>query len=274
MPLKRKPWKLESEFDYKMNKKNWTYRIWIGFLLIAGLGGCSGENGPDCLQTSGATIREEIIVPEFSRITVFEQIELILLPGTEQKVEVETGENLRNEVSATVEGDRLVLRNENGCNLLRSYGKTKFYVTVPGLQEVRSSTGFPIRSEGTLEVDDLRLISESFTNPETETTDGSFELNVKANRVRIVANGIAYFMLEGTTDILGVTIASGDSRVDARDLEAGEVIINHRGSNDILIKPVQALRGVIRGTGNVISYNRPPVAEVEVLFKGELIYID
>lgn len=235
---------------------------------------CSGENAPDCLQTSGDTIREELFVPDFSRITVFEQIELILLPGTEQKVEVETGENLRDEVTATVEGDRLVLRNENGCNLFRSYGKTKFFVTAPALQEVRSSTGLPVRSEGTLEVDDLRLISESFNDPEAETTDGSFELDVNANRIGIVANGIAYFSLEGTADILTVTIAAGDSRVEAQDLQAREVVINHRGSNDILISPVEVLRGVIRGVGDVVSHNRPPIVDVEFLYKGELIYID
>ena len=257
-----------------MEKRIWTFRFLILLILGTGFGACSGENAPDCLQTSGDTIREEILVSQFSSITVFEQIELVLLPGTEQKVEVETGENLRNEVSAQVEGDRLVLRNENGCNLLRAYGKTKFYVTAPGLQEIRSSTGLPIRSEGTLEVEDLRLISESFNDPETETTDGIFDLNVNANQVHIVTNGLAYFSLEGTVDILNVVIASGDSRVEARDLEAREIVINHRGSNDVLISPVQILRGVIRGVGDVVSYTRPPIVEVEFLYKGELIYSD
>lgn len=251
--------------------KNWC--SYLLFFILVSLG-CTGENAPDCLQTSGDTIREEIQLPAFSRITVFERIELILVPGDTQRVEVETGEHLRNEVSARVEGDRLVLRNENACNLFRSYEKTKFYVTAPNLEEVRSSTGLPIRSSGTLQLNTLRLISESFLDPEAETTDGSFELVVDAEEITIVANGIAYFSIGGITDRLQVTIAAGDSRVEAQDLQAQDVIVDHRGSNDILIRPEASLSGVIRGTGDVIGYNRPPTIDVDILYKGELIFID
>lgn len=243
----------------------------FAFLLSTG---CIGDNAPDCLQTSGKTIREEIVLPDFTRITVFERVELILVPGTVQKVEVETGENLRNEVFASVEGDRLILRNTNNCNLFRSYGKTRFYVTAPSLEEVRSSTGLPIRSSGTLQLNSIRLISESFNDPEAETTDGSFELSLDAGQLSIVANGIAYFSIKGRTQRFGVTIAAGDSRVEAQNLEAGEVMVNHRGSNDILVRPEAVLEGVIRGTGDVLSYRRPPVIDVEILYKGELIFVD
>lgn len=236
--------------------------------------GCSGDNAPDCLQTSGKTIREEIALPNFTSITVFEKVELILVPGSIQKVELETGENLRNEVSASVEGDRLVLRNANNCNLFRAYGKTKFYVTAPALEEIRSSTGLPIRSEGTLQLNSIRLISESFNDPDAQTTDGSFELSLDAQQVSIVANGIAYFSVEGRAERFGVTIAAGDSRVEAQNLEAEEVTLNHRGSNDILVRPETVLKGVIRGTGDVLSYWRPPVVDVEILYKGELIFVD
>jgi len=236
--------------------------------------GCTGENAPDCLQTSGDTIREEITVPEFRRIIVFERIELILVPGSTQKVEVETGENLRKEVSARVEGDRLILRNENACNLFRSYGKTKFFVTAPDLQEIRSSTGLAIRSAGTLQVNSLRLISESFNDPEAVTTDGSFDISINAERVNITSNGIAYFSISGNVQEFGITIAAGDSRVEAQDLQAQAVTVNHRGSNDILVRPEASLSGVISGTGDVIGYNRPPLIDVEILYKGELIFID
>lgn len=235
--------------------------------------GCSGDNAPDCLQTSGKTIREEIALSGFTKITVFERVELILLPGSTQKVEVETGENLRNEVSASVEGDRLILRNTNNCNLFRAYGKTKFFVTAPALEEVRSSTGLPIRSEGMLELNTIRLISESFNDPEAETTDGSFDLSLDAEQLSIVANGIAYFSIEGRTERFGVTIAAGDSRVEAQNLDAQEVTLNHRGSNDILVRPQASLKGVIRGTGDVLSYRRPPDVDVEILYKGKLIFV-
>ena len=244
----------------------------IGLLLC--LNACTSDGAPDCLQTSGKTIRETISLPQFTHITVFENIELILVPGNAQKVELETGENLKNEVSASVEGDRLVLRNDNGCNLFRSYGKTRFFVTAPGLQEIRSSTGLAIRSQGVVNFGTIKLISESFNSPETDTNDGSFELQINAEQIQIVSNGITYFQLEGLVNRLSVNVAAGDSRVDTRELQADEVVVNHRGTNDVLIRPINSLQGVIRGIGDVVSYNRPPQVDVTIQYKGELIFID
>ncbi|NND16407.1 MAG: DUF2807 domain-containing protein [Eudoraea sp.] len=259
-----------------MSIGNRTYKLgfWLTAIAIILLVSCSNENAPDCFQTSGDLIREEIPISEFNSITVFENIELILKSGAEQKVMLETGENLRDEITAEVANDRLILRNDNGCNLFRSYGKTKFIVTTPDLSEVRSSTGFPIRSEGVLSVNELRLISESFNVPETETTDGSFELDLEANKISVVANGIAFFSLRGLTDEFTVNIAAGDSRVEAEAFEANSITVNHRGSNDILIRPQTLLKGVIRGTGDVVSFNRPDSVDIAILYKGKLIFKD
>ena len=241
-----------------------TFLIW----------GCNGDNVPDCFQNAGEIIREEVELPDFRKITVFEGVELVLSMGTQQRVVIETGEYLRNEVSAEVEGNRLILRNTNNCNLFRKYGLTKIFVTSPDIDEVRSSTGWPVRSEGVLTYPSLTLVSESFNNPEAETTDGSFDLEVDTENLQLVANGIAYFQLRGVAERFGATIAAGDSRVEAEGLLAREVGVSHRGSNDILINPQQLITGVIRGTGDVLSFNRPDSVDVEVLYRGKLIFVD
>ncbi len=244
--------------------------VFAGFLIW----GCNGDNVPDCFQNAGDIVRNEVVLPTFQKITVFEGVELILEQGTQQRVEIETGENLLNEVTAEVEGDRLILRNGNNCNLFREYGITRVFVTSPDINEVRSSTGWPIRSGNTLQYETLSLVSESFNNPETETTDGSFDLEVDVQQLQLVANGIAYFRLRGSVGRFTATIAAGDSRIEAEELEAGEVVINHRGSNDMLVAPREILRGVIRGTGDVLSFNRPDSVDVEELFRGRLIFTE
>lgn len=241
-------------------------------LLIFTLTACNSENAPDCLQNAGELVRDEVALPEFAKITVFENVTLILKQGDVQKVEVETGEFLRDEISAVVEDDRLLLRDTNDCNYFREYGITKVYVTSPNITEIRSSTGFPIQSDGILEYSDLTLISESFVNPETQTTDGEFDLQVNSENISIVVNGIAYFRLGGKTINLNILIAADDSRIEAEKLTAQNVEINHRGSNDMLIDPQVSLKGVIRGTGDVISFNKPAEVEVEVLYTGRLIF--
>ncbi|WP_445382899.1 head GIN domain-containing protein [Robiginitalea sp. IMCC43444] len=250
-------------------KITWLIPAFISLFFLS-----CGENGPDCFQTTGDRISEELVLPAFRRIIVFENVRLVIRQGPEQLVRLETGSNLRADVSAAVNSGVLELRNTNSCNLFREYGQTTFYVTSPDLTEIRSSSGLPIRSDGTLGFTDLRLISESFNLPEAETTDGSFELSLDTQAVSIVANGISYYNLSGQTASLDVTIAAGDSRVEAENLEAGSVSINHRGSNEILVNPQNQISGIIRGYGDVLSYSRPPEISVEETFRGRLIFVD
>ena len=242
--------------------------ITLVFILLS----CSGENTPDCFQSQGDLIRNDIALPSFSKITVFEKVALVLKQGDIQKVEIETGEYLLNEVTAVVEEDRLILTNENGCNFFREYGLTTVYITSPNITEVRSSTGLPIKSDGVLEYPDLTLLSESFIEPDAETTDGEFDLQLSSQQVSIVVNGIAYFKLRGVTEDLNINIAAGDSRIETENLMANTVAIDHRGTNDIQVNPQQSISGVIRGTGDVISYNQPVDVDVEILYTGRLIY--
>ncbi|WP_394750754.1 head GIN domain-containing protein [Spongiimicrobium salis] len=242
--------------------------LWILMLLSS----CNGDNVPDCFQNAGDMIREEITLPNFTRITVFEKVQLVLREGPVQRVEIETGEFLRNEVSAEVEGDRLLLRNENGCNFTRDFGLTTIFVTAPNITEIRSSTGLEIRSDGVLTYPALNLLSEGFLDPDAQTTDGSFNLEVASENIAITSNGIAFFDIRGRATNFSITISAGDSRVEARELNAENVILNHRGTNTILVSPQESISGVIRGLGDVEAFNRPPEVNVEELFRGRLIF--
>jgi len=233
---------------------------------------CTSESAPDCFQAAGDLIREEVTVTDFTKITVFENVSLVLRQGPEIRVEVETGEFLRNEVEVTVEDGRLLLRDTNDCNFFREFGLTKIFVTAPDIDEIRSSTGLKIESDGVLSYPILRLISESFINSESETTDGEFDLELDTDSVTVLVNGIAYFKLRGRTEFFGAAIAAGDSRIEAENLRANFVDIDHRGSNDILVNPQRLLKGDIRGTGNVISFNEPDMIDIMELFKGKLIF--
>ena len=249
-----------------------VFKLSMFFVLIFLITGCNSDSTSDCFQNTGELARDQVTVPDFTKITVFENVSLVLKEGAEQKVEVETGEFLRNEVTLEVEGDRLLLRDTNDCNYVRDYGVTIVYVTSPNITEIRSSTGLSINSEGTLNYPSLTLISESFLNPESETTDGEFDLELNCQNVNIVVNGITYFKLRGSTMNLDVQVAAGDSRIEAENLLAEVVSINHRGTNDMFINPQQSLTGVIRGTGDVISNNGPPEVDVKELFNGRLIF--
>ncbi len=254
--------------NYKIkNVLNWTL-----MLLLALPMACNGDNVPDCFQNAGDLVRKEIDVPNFTKITVQENVQVILQQGDEIRVEVETGEFLFDEVDVRVTEDRLLIKDSNDCNFVRSYGLTRVYVTAPNITEIRSSTGFPIRSEGLLRYPNLVLLSESFTDPEADVTNGEFNLNLETENLSIVSNGLSFFRLRGSTTNFQITFSAGDSRLEATELIAQHINLNHRGTNDMLINPQQSLQGIIRATGDVIAVNRPPLVEVQELFKGKLIF--
>tara|TARA_R110000868_G_scaffold52221_4_gene165223 strand:- start:5800 stop:6561 length:762 start_codon:yes stop_codon:yes gene_type:complete len=248
-------------------------RIYILLIVVLYTSfGCTSENAPECFRKSGELIREEIVVEGFSKITVFEGVKIVVKQETEQKVEIETGELLRNDVTAEVIDGRLIMRNESGCNLVRDFGLTTVYISSPNISEIRSSTGLLIKSDGVLTYPSLSLLSESYGVPEADTTDGEFDIEVNNTSVSIVSNGIAYFKIKGATQNFSVNFAAGDSRLEAKGLIANVINVNHRGSNDMLVNPQQSLKGTILGTGDVISYNVPAIVEITELYKGRLIF--
>lgn len=235
---------------------------------------CNSESASDCFQNAGAIGKELVEVPPFTKITVYENVKLTIKQGDAIKVEVETGKYLRNDVQVSVEDGRLLLRDTNSCNFTRKYGLTHVYVTVPDLTEIRSSTGLAIKSDGILSFPRLALISESFNDPEAMYTSGEFDLELDAQQVNIVSNGLSYYNLRGKTLNFNVTFAAGDSRLEAQALVADHIGFNHRGSNDMRISPQKSLKGTLRGTGDVVSFNRPEDVDVEILYKGKLVFVD
>ena len=233
---------------------------------------CNGENVPDCFQNSGSIVQQEFDVEFFDKITVFERIELVLKDDPTPKVIVETGKNLMNDIEVRVEDGRLILINNNACNLTRDYGITKVYVSSPNLTEIQNSSGLNVISDGILNYANLRLISEDFNNPNVTHTDGDFDLQVNSNRIDIVFNNLSNIFISGSVNNLSIGFYSGDSRFEGANLIAQTIDIFQRSSNDMIVNPQQSLKGEIRGTGDVISFKRPPIVEVEQFYTGKLIF--
>ncbi|NNC49050.1 MAG: DUF2807 domain-containing protein, partial [Flaviramulus sp.] len=98
-------------------------QLYIVFLIL--IFACDSENAGDCFQKEGTIIQQEIIVANFDKIFVNRDIELIIEEGPTQKVVIETGKNLINDVSAAVANGELTLTDNNTCNYVRDYGITK-----------------------------------------------------------------------------------------------------------------------------------------------------
>lgn len=247
-------------------------RILTCFFCLLLLSGCNSENALDCFQKSGDIVSKDFFVKDFNRIQVWERVQLIIEQGDTQRVRVETGENLLEEIEVRVLDSVLTVSDRNSCNFVRDYDVTKVYVTSPNIKQIRNSSGLTVESRGVLRYSFLDLVSEDRLSIDEYHIDGDFRLTVDVDWLNINANGISRFYITGKSWGGFFGLYGGDVRVEAQDLEIQQLSFFHTSTNQMIVNPQQSLRGEIRSLGDVISKNRPPVVEVEELFRGRLIF--
>ncbi|GGD89506.1 head GIN domain-containing protein [Planktosalinus lacus] len=250
-----------------MIKNIFTY-LTIAFFVTA----CDSDSSWNCIKATGAIVQEEIALETFEKLDVRHRVQLFVKQGAEQKVILETGENLKAKINFQVENGTLRIENGNNCNLVRDYGVTKVFVISPNITQIRNGSGLPLFSEGVLGFPTLALLSEDTAVEGDIHTVGDFHLQLDVQSLTIVANNKANFFLSGEAEMATFGLYSGDGRVEATNLIVQDLNIFQRSSNKMFLNPRQSIRGEIRGVGDVIAIFQPPVVEVEEFYTGRLIF--
>jgi len=265
----QKPKRLNLELATEFNKMK---KISFLALILVFITSCDKENGSDCWQSAGTIIAQEFEVPLFTEIHFENEISVILTQSTEQKVVVETGENLLNDIQVYVEDERLIMRDLNGCNLGRDYGITKIYINAPNLTKIRNSSTGSITSIGVLDYPNLLLVSNTNAGAFYPQKSGDFILNVSCNNFSISANGLSVFYLTGSTIKSTITFSDEWPRLEGENFIIDTLQVLQRSATYMKVNPQHSIKGEIRATGDVISVNHPEIVEVEEFFTGKLIF--
>jgi hypothetical protein len=247
-----------------------SYYILVLIICIS----CSSENLNGCFQASGSIIETTFPVSGFTKIQIEGEVSLIIKQGAVQEVLLETGENLLSDIYVNVEGETLIIRDGNTCNFVRDYGITKVFVTTPNINQLRNSSTYDITSDGILDFPDLYLISNTTGGIENVRKGGDFYLSLDCERLRIQANGQSVFYLSGIATTAEISFSDEAPRFEGAELQIGELAIDQRSANKIIVNPLNKIVGKIWGTGDVIAVNEPPIVEVEQVFTGQLIFQD
>ena len=252
------------ELDYKnLIMKKIILLVGLIFISIS----CSKPG--ECIEATGSIITKDFTVADFDKIIVHQGISLVVTEGLVYKVEVQTGENLMPNIEATVTDGLLTLKNNTTCNWVRDYGNTLVYVTAPNITELHSKTERTITSNGVLTYPILRLISmDLFDGAGT----GDFNIQVNNFQTVIENNNVSRYYLSGQTNELSVNFYDGNGRFTGDNLNARKIVVFHRGSNDMIVKPIESITGKMVSTGNVILKNNPPIVYVQQLYHGRVIY--
>jgi len=223
----------------------------------------------DCIKSAGTVTTKIVDVTAFENIYVNPGIALVITQGDEYEVTIEAGDNFIDEIQVSQNGNALTLKDESGCNWVRDYGQTTVYVTAPNLVEIYSNTERTISSNGVLTYPLLRLYALEFYGG---VGTGNFIMEIDNNQLVAQSSHVATFFISGQTNQLLLNFYNGNGRFEGENLVADEIIVFHRGANDMIVNPVNALRGDIYSTGDLISKTHPAIVEVIEHYTGNLIF--
>jgi hypothetical protein len=245
---------------------------WFYFSLLLLFTHC--EKPLDCVKSSGPNQSKVFEGLTFTKILVNKNISVVLIEGDAYKVEVQTGENLINDIEVNVSGDLLTLSDNTSCNWVRDYGETVVYVTAPNITDIYSKTGQNVTSSGVLTYPNLHLVLMDDNDGFSGTGTGDIILEVDNQSIYIENNEMGRFYITGNTQNLQVNFYEGGGVFHGENLYANNIAFYHRGSNDLYFRPLNSLEGDIYNVGDVNCYSRPPLENVHVRehYRGSLIY--
>lgn len=221
----------------------------------------------DCIKNAGNSVTKEMAISDFDKIRVHAGISLVVKEGPDFKVTIQSGKNIIDNIEINKQGDFLVVKDNSTCNWTRDFKAATVYVTAPNITEIHSKTEQDIFSDGTLTYPTLRL----FALNEAEAGTGDFYFNINNGQTVIESNHVSNFYISGNTSELLCNFYFGTGKFYGENFICQNIKIFQRGSNDMILKPIQSISGKILNTGNVILKNNPPIINVEQLFSGHLI---
>lgn len=237
----------------------------IGGLMTA-LFACKKAENRKCFKTAGGDSEKTVHVGTFHQLELGPHIRYVLVQDTVEKVVLSGGKNLLNFISTDVVDNRLVVKNKNKCNFLRSYKKEV-------KAEIHLKTLHKVLFEGTKALDCQGQLDLPYLTVVTRDGAGDFNLNVKSSVLSmVITNGWGNFNLTGETDYMkldirvnGSTDAYGLTVNDSLDVistSSGLIKVNAHGAQ---------FRAEVSSNGDIWYIGTPSSKEYNRYGEGELI---
>lgn len=233
-------------------------------ILISISWSCNDPDAPECFKTAGDRISKTTDMPSFTTMEVNGDFNIILSDEAEQKVGIAGHENILENVTFEVKDDQLIITDHNGCDWVRSYDMPQINIASPNVSRIKQNGSGLITSQGKLSYPSLTLVTANYS--------GDYRLSFDNKEVIISSNDLSNFYLSGNTDRLTVGFFAGDGRCECADIQAREVSVFHRGTNDVTVHATGLLSGRILSTGNIIYVKtKPDKIDVGLENRGHLI---
>lgn len=199
----------------------------------------------------------EIKLSDFTKVIVYDQITVFLLPSNEPKVEI-SGFNAEK-VQLTIENSELSIKfpinNGNSSNAILA---KVYYVNLIG---VEVNDGCSIGASSCIITPDFQIVAKQ---------NAKIKLNLKANKINARLSQGSKLDLIGSVDILEVT-ASNSSNVFAASCDVKLANLNLNAGGEIVVNASQIVDAKIRAGGSILIYGNPKKVSKQIILGGEII---
>jgi hypothetical protein len=236
------------------------------FLLVF-IAGCKKENLDDCFSNAGDVVAETRQLSYFENISLYDNVNLVLVDGNGFSVKVEGGENLISSVQTEVIDSTLVIHNSMKCNWVRDYkNELTVYVSSASLKSIRYESSGDLKTIGNLKFDELSI--------SVWGGSGSFDLDLDCNRLDLGQHyGTVDFNVSGKS-LLTAIYSNSYGPFNCYGLSSNIVYIKSNGTNDCFINANHILEAEITSVGNIYYTGNPYEIKSQVSGSGKLIKIE
>lgn len=252
-----------------MKKETQHIRVQLITFLVVLLYACDSSDPAVCFDDNEPIAERMLERPEFTSIRVGENIALVLVQGP-QSIRVSAPESFVDDVHVDVENGVLLLSDDNRCDLFRESAPTTIFISAPDINRIRNGSQYEVRSDGVLGYEKLVLISD--LDEDAQYSIGEFRLELDVVSFEVISNNISNFYISGSASEALIGFYSGSGRFEGAGFLVDDLRVFHRGSNKMIVHPINSIRGQLVSNGDVIAKQEPPIVEVMELAEGRLLF--
>jgi hypothetical protein len=207
-----------------------------------------------CFLFLGASAQKHVTTTRpasgFTAVNISGGIDLYITQGTAVSVKIDAAEDIQKYIKAEVHNGTLeiYLESNNLFKWIRTNNNMKAYVTAPTLTKLNASGGSDVYSQNVWKINELSMTATGGSDIKFEAVGGKMDCK---------ATGGSDLTLRGKVADLTLN-ASGGSDVNAKDLEAVNVIVSASGGSDVSVYVTTELKANANG-GSDIYYKGNPV---------------
>lgn len=228
---------------------------------------CTREQLDDCFTSTGPQITADRPVSAFNSIELYDNVNLVLLPGTEPELRVEGGRNILDAVKTEISDSTLIIHNTMTCNWVRNFNKElTVYVTVPGLYQIRYEGSGDISTQSQLTFDSLQV--------NVWGGAGSFKLDLNVTNLKLALHyGTVDFNIKGTA-LITTIFANSYGPFYCSDLMSNIVYIRNSGTNNCYVHARDILEVEITSVGDIYYSGDPYDIKSNITGSGKFVKIE